>query len=893
MPRCNILLLAVIAAASYAGCSSGGSTGGLSNILSSHSTSPSPSPPTASIGSSSSTSQVQLLNNVPALFINKQAYAATSLYVYNVESTTAYTSPNWLGKFKGYVDKARTTGVTYLAFELYLHASLFPTSTQPSVIGADLDFTRMDALFDYAQQQGVYLLPTIWVSSPPEWWAALHRDALQLGYDQTAPPTDALSIGVSYDNPDYWTVMDGYVTAIVQRYRLHPALLGWSPSVGITRENNYGPSYLSDPFSPVQSWGDYSPYAKARFRAWLTDKYGSDPALQAAWNDPSATLAAADAPIPVSGAATASETANGAGDTRPSMRDWLAFRLEEKGKEWQHFIALVKTLDPDHVLTINPADALFVPDTAVAQNGTADGLAWTRCPQVDMVRIHPRISYDGTPGLFNTQDSALFAFASAARHAGKIATFALEDSGEVANGGKNIESLARIDSLSRMLASAGAGIGYVAGESGMLPVWSDTELSEASKNLSFFAPSTRAVTLPKVAMLLDPQSEQQEYSLGITNTRSNDRSGLYQALYAAGVKLDVVEVAEIVADPSVLNGYDGIVAADLARLNGTAAQSLQDYARNGGGLFIGGRTGVFDAAGNADYSAYKTLAGLNALPTSDGVSYPVWTFDASSDPLLNGLSGQTVDTANPFYLLAADWAGSGYAALGHATSGTLPATLLKKGNTVIWLPRLTPANSGPVVSLVRNWAAAPDSIGFVGCSLSIQASNGYQASGGTQIWPGGSTGYAGGSLSAWVSQLSDPTASGPFMYWPKFNAMLTLYPNPRAIWWELCPDAATASVTYDQALAALNEIKQMAPNARVYVTGVPIYPADGTHCSINTDAGSQATMDLASQLIANGEALSGPVLTPLASSQVSADGCHANAAGEAVWGNDLLAFFGK
>lgn len=839
-----------------------------------------------------SVSRVETQNGLPTLLINEQAVAPTSLYVYNAELTVAYDTAAWLDTFKGYVDKAKTTGVTYLCFELYFHSAMFRTSAHPGVIGSDLNFSNMDALFDYAYQEGIYLLPTIWVSNPPEWWAAEHQDQLQLAYDQTSPPSDALSIGVSYNNPGYWATMDEYVKTIVQRYKSHPALLGWSPSVGITRENNYGPSYLSSPDKPRQSWADYSPYANSRFHEWLKEKYGSDSALRTAWNDDFVKLDSAPTPTPQAAITSPPEVvANGPGDIRPRMRDWMDFRLNEKSKEWEHFITLVKTLDPDHVLSINPSGSLFAPALAIAQNGTADGLEWTRCPQVDIVRIHPRISFDETAGPYNTMNYNLFAFAASARRAGKLATFALEDNGDVANGG-NIESLDRIRSLSAMLAAAGSGIGWSIEAHGLLPVWSDVELAEIAKYMYLFDPAQRSVSVPTIALLLDPKAELAEYTLGVVNqgSRNRDRIAFYETLYKAGIMLDTIEAAELVADPTVLDVYSGVVVADMARLNSDAARIVRDYARQGGGLFIAGRTGMFDSAGKPDPSAFTTVAGLSAAPTSTTVSYGTWGFDASTDPLLLGLASRTTDTGNSYYLPIADWTGNGYVELGHAASGDRPATLLKKGKTVIWLPRLDLDDDSIVLSLFRNWMAEANSIGFVGCSLSINAVTGYRTLGGTQIWSGNDTGYAGGGLSVWVSQLK--SGSPPGSYWSKFSAMLAQYPNPRAIWWELCPNADAPSVKYDDAVLALNELKRLAPTAKVYVTGVPIYPLDGAHCSINTDAGSQTTLDLASQLVVNNEALQGPALSPLTSAQV-ADGCHANAAGEAIWGNDLLGFFGQ
>lgn len=181
-------------------------------------------------------------------------------------------------------------------------------------------------------------------------------------------------------------------------------------------------------------------------------------------------------------------------------------------------------------------------------------------------------------------------------------------------------------------------------------------------------------------------------------------------------------------------------------------------------------------------------------------------------------------------------------------------------------------------------------VGFVGCSLTMIAVNGTNSS---KYWPTDNAGYAGGGLSVWSAQLKDNNTN-PDSYWAKFKSMLQAYPNPEVIWWELCPNSEAPNVTIDDTRAVLAEIRRLAPTAQVYASGVPIYPLDGEHCTINTDAGSQATLDLTSQLVADGELLQGPIMTVLTVSEVNqSDGCHANSAGEAIWGQNLVDVFGK
>ncbi|MFQ6116200.1 MAG: alpha-amylase family protein, partial [bacterium] len=574
-------------------------------------------------------SHVALYNGVPTLFINDEAIAPTSLFVYeppNNKSQYPYDSPEWLPAYKGLIDKVASTGLSYLGIRWYFFYPMFETGTEPEVYGSEIDFTKMDALFDYAEEKGVYLMPSIWTSWPPEWWREQHEDELQ--HDYTNPPI--IDEGVSLNNPDYWEVMDEYIRVSVERYRSHPALLGWDVRVGITNENNYGPSYTSDPDNPPTSWADYSPYAKGRFQSWLEERYGSIEALNSAWGSQFTSFDDVEPPMPEEpGGGSPELAANGAGDTRPEMKDWLEFRLDEKGEDWNHFIDLVESLDPDHIIAMNPVNPLLTPALPTAKSGTADGPEWTRYSNVDMVLIHPRISYYEDPTQWNAENSHLFAFIAYARHLGKIATFAMED---IADQEGEPVSEDRIRSLIPMLAQAGGGMGWVTSPSGQL-AW-DEELEIIAEYTDLFEPDNRSVNIPEIAILVDPKGEQVEYSLSMLKSRCVDRKDFYPTLYNAGIEIDPLETAEVIADPQILDNYIGIVVANIARLDTNVALILDNYTQSGGGLFIAGRTGIFDSVGNNDYTALKTLLGLSSMLTDDATSYATWSFDSSSDPLL-------------------------------------------------------------------------------------------------------------------------------------------------------------------------------------------------------------------------------------------------------------------
>ena len=90
-------------------------------------------------------------------------------------------------------------------------------------------------------------------------------------------------------------------------------------------------------------------------------------------------------------------------------------------------------------------------------------------------------------------------------------------------------------------------------------------------------------------------------------------------------------------------------------------------------------------------------------------------------------------------------------------------------------------------------------------------------------------------------------------------------------------------------MTVLEEIRASAPDLPVYVSPQPSY-TEGHVCEIAGDGGPERMAQLAADLVATGEVLAGPPQGPL-SSDVTRDGCHADAAGEEILGEQLATFF--
>lgn len=195
------------------------------------------------------------------------------------------------------------------------------------------------------------------------------------------------------------------------------------------------------------------------------------------------------------------------------------------------------------------------------------------------------------------------------------------------------------------------------------------------------------------------------------------------------------------------------------------------------------------------------------------------------------------------------------------------------------------ADSVPGRSSSRAFSAG--SIGYIGCSISRAAVDGYHSidSNKNLFWPSYPTG--GGHVGLWA----DPHAN----YWTNFDRMIGRYGQPLAVWVELCEQAQKQTASYQDVQTMFAILKRHAPNAIYYISPINIYqPLVGLCRAMGpTGEGETDTLNWRTRTVSDGLALQGPEMGPITAADVNGSGCEPNQSGIIVLGNNLHSFFDK
>ncbi|MER7968933.1 beta-galactosidase [Streptomyces sp. NPDC096080] len=153
----------------------------------------------------------------------------------------------------------REAGVTMVSVGIFSWALLEPAP-------GEHDFGWLDRLLDLLHEHGVRVdlgTPTV---VPPAWFYRDHPDALPVGADGVRYAFGSRG-AICHSNADYRAAAADITTRLAERYGSHPALALWHV------HNEYG--------VPVSAC--YCDSCAAHFRRWLTARYGTVDAVNAAW----------------------------------------------------------------------------------------------------------------------------------------------------------------------------------------------------------------------------------------------------------------------------------------------------------------------------------------------------------------------------------------------------------------------------------------------------------------------------------------------------------------------------------------------------------------------------------------------------------------------------------
>lgn len=222
------------------------------------------------------------------------------------------------------------------------------------------DWSDYDRQLDLAAENGLKTVIAIIDNCAPEWAFRQFAAARYLASDgQRADSVDSGSSatagypGLCLDNENARSACGRFITELVKRYRHHPALLGY------------------DLWNETGSQGGVPPHmycfchgTKARLHDWLKKRYGSLDAVNKAWHRYSyASWDDVEPPRTL--------------DDYAQSLDWLQFRIENAYDLFDWRIALVRKLDPDHLVIGHGTAATLV------SHGTSTNDEWRAASRVD------------------------------------------------------------------------------------------------------------------------------------------------------------------------------------------------------------------------------------------------------------------------------------------------------------------------------------------------------------------------------------------------------------------------------------------------------------------------------------------------------------------------------
>ncbi len=195
------------------------------------------------------------------------------------------------------------------------------------------DWRDYDRMMDLEAQNGIKVVLAEFITDAPEWAYRKYPHARFRASDGSVVNS---SIGAStatggfpglcLDNPEVRAAAEKFLVALVERYKNHPALLGYD----LWNENTYNGGTPNKMYC-------FCDATKRKLRDWLRARYQTPENLGKVWNRYSYAWWEDVEPPPNFGG-------------YPQSLDWLQFRIDDAYDLFHWRVELFRTLDPKHMV---------------------------------------------------------------------------------------------------------------------------------------------------------------------------------------------------------------------------------------------------------------------------------------------------------------------------------------------------------------------------------------------------------------------------------------------------------------------------------------------------------------------------------------------------------------